>query len=77
MAERKEGFTPINEVRAFLSGLKDTKNSKVHLKVEQKDGYNYLCVYLDNKYTEGESAVANDINGFRKWYQLKMNKVGE
>ena len=73
-----EGFTSINEVRAFLSGLKNTKNTKVFLRVEQEGGYNYLCIYLDNTYSEAEVTSATNLealNGFKKWYQLKMNKI--
>ena len=77
----KDGYISINEIRNFLYGLKNTENSKVYLKVEQhEDGYNYLCVYLDNNYTRDKVTVAthlDEINGFRKWYQLKINKVGE
>ena len=65
---------PLYEVRRFLSGLKSTANSKVFLRVEDIDGYHHLCVYLDNTYPEDDIV---DINGFRKWYQLKMNKIEE
>lgn len=70
----KEGFTSINSLRDFLCGLRNTKNSKVFLRVEQKEGYNYLCVYLDNNYEDERGEI---YNGFRQWFQLKMNKVEE
>ena len=75
---KKEDSTPITEIRRFLSGLRNHKNSKPYLRVEQIDGYNYLCVYLDNSYTEDEVTSVTDLsslNGFKKFYQLKMNKV--
>lgn len=70
----KEGFTSINLIRDFLYGLKNTKNSKVFLRIEQKNGYNYLCVYLDNNYEDERGEL---FNGFRQWFQLEMNKVEE
>ena len=78
-APKKEGFLNITEVRNFLYGLINRKNSKVYTRIEQINGYNNLCVYLDNNYTKEEVAGGmeqlNAINGFKKHYQLKMNKV--
>ena len=36
----QEGYTSIKDLRRVLSGLKDRKDSKVYLKVNQRDGYN-------------------------------------
>lgn len=74
----KEGFTPIMTVRNFLYGLRNRKHSKPYVRVEEIDGYYHLCVYLDNSYTQDEVTVAtdlNEINGFRKFYSLKLNKI--
>ena len=80
-SENKEGFKNITEVRDFLSGLNNRKNSKVYVNVEQHDGHNYLCVWLDNKFEPdqivGDQAYLDSINGFKKHYQLRMNKVEE
>ena len=77
--EEKEGFKNITEVRNFLYGTNNRKHSKVYLKVEQHDGHNYLCIWLDNNYTldeiTGDKDYLNKINGFKKHYELKMNKV--
>jgi len=79
--EEKEGFKNITEVRNFLYGTNNRKNSKVYLNVEQQDGYNYLCIWLDNKLDPdqivGDKAYLDSINGFKKHYQLRMNKVEE
>lgn len=79
--ENKEGFKNITEVRNFLSGLNNRKNSKVYVNVEQHDGHNYLCVWLDNNLDQdqivGDKAYLDSINGFKKHYQLRMNKVEE
>lgn len=79
--ENKDGFKNITEVRNFLSGLNNRKNSKVYLNIEQQDGYNYLCIWLDNKLDPdqivGDKAYLDSINGFKKHYQLRMNKVEE
>lgn len=80
-SENKEGFKNITEVRNFLSGLNNRKNSKVYVNVEQHDGHNYLCVWLDNNLDPdqivGDQAYLDSINGFKKHYQLRMNKVEE
>lgn len=77
--ENKEGFLNITEVRNFLYGTNNRKNSKVYLNIEQQDGYNYLCIWLDNKLDPnqivGDQAYLDSINGFKKHYQLRMNKV--
>lgn len=79
--ENKDGFKNITEVRNFLSGLNNRKNSKVYVNVEQHDGHNYLCVWLDNNLDPdqivGNQAYLDSINGFKKHYQLRMNKVEE
>ena len=75
----KQGFKNITEVRNFLHGLNNRKNSKVYVNIEQKDGYNYLCVWLDNNLSidevVGGQEYLNQVNGFKKHYQLQMNKV--
>lgn len=77
--EEKEGFKNITEVRNFLYGTNNRKHSKVYLNVEQHDGHNYLCIWLDNNYTlneiTGDKDYLNKINGFKKHYELRMNKV--
>lgn len=77
--ENKEGFKNITEVRNFLSGLNNRKNSKVYVNVEQRDGYNYICIWLDNNLTSkeinGDEAYLKAINGFKKHYELRVNKV--
>ena len=77
--ENKEGFLNITEVRNCLYGTNNRKNSKVYLNIEQQDGYNYLCIWLDNKLDPdqivGDQAYLDSINGFKKHYQLRMNKV--
>ena len=77
--EEKEGFKNITEVRNFLYGTNNRKHSKVYLNVEQHDGHNYLCIWLDNNYTldeiNGDEKYLKAINGFKKHYELKMNKV--
>ena len=77
--ENKEGFKNITEIRNFLYGTNNRKNSKVYLNIEQQDGYNYLCIWLDNKLDldqiVGDQAYLDSINGFKKHYQLRMNKV--
>ena len=77
--ENKEGFKNITEVRNFLSGLNNRKNSKVYVNVEQRDGYNYICIWLDNNFTKedinGSEEYLKAINGFKKHYALRMNKV--
>ena len=79
--ENKEDFKNITEVRNFLSGLNNRKNSKVYVNIEQHDGHNYLCVWLDNNFDPdqivGDQAYLDSINGFKKHYQLRMNKVEE
>lgn len=74
----REGFIDLTIVKNFLAGFKHTKHSKVFLRIEQIDGYNYICVYLDNNYTSDEVTSAthlNEVNGFRKWFHIKINKV--
>ena len=78
----KDGFKNITEVRNFLYGLNNRKHSKVYVRVEQIDGYNYLAVWLDNDYSADEVAggpnpqeYLNSVNGFKKHYQMKLNKV--
>lgn len=74
----REGFIDLTIVKNFLAGFKHTKHSKVFLRIEQIDGYNYLCVYLDNNYTADEVTNAtrlNEVNGFRKWFHIKLNKA--
>ena len=66
----REGFTSISELRRFLDGLEDGEYSKVYLQVNQRDGHNYLDVYLDNNFGEG-----HPWSGFKHFYQLKMNEV--
>ncbi len=76
--ENKEGFKNITEVRNFLYGTNNRKNSKVYLNIDQHDGYNYLNIWLDNNYTldeiNGDQKYLDSINGFKKHYQLRMNK---
>lgn len=74
----KAGFANITEVRNFLYGHNNTKHSKVYVRIEQVDGYNALCIYLDNNLTQDEVTPVtdlNEINGFHKFYQMKINKV--
>lgn len=77
--EKKEGFKNITEVRNFLYGTNNRKHSKAYLNVEQHDGHNYLCIWLDNNYTldeiNGDEKSLKAINGFKKHYELKLNKV--
>ena len=77
--EEKEGFRNITEVRNFLYGTNNRKNSKVYLRVKEQDGHYYLTIWLDNKLTldevVGDQAYLDSINGFREFYQMKMNKV--
>jgi hypothetical protein len=75
---KKEGFATITEVRNFLYGHNNTKHSKVYVRIEQVDGYNALCIYLDNNLTQDEVTPVtdlNEVNGFHKFYQMKINKV--
>lgn len=75
---KKNGFATITEVRNFLYGHNNTKHSKVYVRIEQVDGYNALCIYLDNNYKQEDVTPVtdlNEINGFKKFYQLKINKV--
>ena len=77
--EEKEGFRNITEVRNFLYGTNNRKNSKVYLRVKEHDGHYYLTIWLDNKLTLdevcGDQAYLDSINGFKEHYQMKMNKV--
>ena len=77
--EEKEGFRNITEVRNFLYGTNNRKNSKVYLRVKEQDGHYYLTIWLDNKLTLdevcGDQAYLDSINGFKEHYQFKMNKV--
>ena len=67
-----ENLIPLSSVENFLYGLKDTENSKVYLKVEEKNGLYYLCVYLDNKYPNNP-----ELNGCKLHYRMEMNKIGK
>ncbi len=75
----KDGFRNITEVRNFLYGTNNRKNSKVYLRVKEQDGHYYLSIWLDNNLTLeevcGDQNYLDGINGFREFYQLKMNKV--
>ena len=77
--EEKEGFRNITEVRNFLYGLNNRKHSKVYVQIDQHDGHNWLNIWCDNNYTpdeiNGDQAYLESINGFKKHYQMKMNKV--
>lgn len=77
----KKGFKNITQVRNFLSGLNNRKNSKVYVNIDQHDGFNFLNIWLDNNLTNDEvvggQEYLNQINGFKKYYQLQMNKVEE
>ena len=78
---QKDGFVNITEVRNFLYGTNNRKNSKVYINIDQHDGFNYLNIWLDNNLTLdeicGDQKYLNSINGFKKHYQMKMNKVEE
>ena len=68
----------IDELNRFLSGLRNTKNSKVYLRVEEQDKKYALCVYIDNNLGEESTPEARkNFNGLHKVYQSKMNKVNE
>lgn len=69
----QEGYSSITDVRRFLYGLKDGKNSKVYLKVNQRDGYNYLDVYVENDFPQ--DSAESKFNGFHHSFQYKMNEV--
>lgn len=71
----QEGYSSISDLRRFLSGLKDGKNSKVYLKVNQRNGHNYLDVYVENDFSE--ECAESEFNGFRHSYQYKMNEIGK
>lgn len=77
--EEKPGFKNITEVRNFLYGLNNRKHSKVYVQIDQHDGHNWLNIWCDNNYTpdeiNGDQAYLDSINGFKKHYQMKMNKV--
>ena len=77
--ENKEGFKNITEVRNFLYGTNNRKNSKVYLNIEVIDGYYHLCIWLDNNFTADEITGGEEhlkqLNGFKKFYQMKMNKA--
>ncbi len=69
----QEGYSSLTDVRRFLSGLKDGKNSKVYLKVNQRDGHNYLDVYVENDFPK--DSAESKFNGLHHTYQYKMNEV--
>lgn len=78
--ENEEDFKNITEVRNFIYGLTNHKNSKVYVRVEQINGYNNLCIYMDNNYSPEEVTSVTDLeqlNGFKKCFQLCVNKVEE
>ena len=68
----REGYSSISDLRRFLSGLKDYKNSKVYLKVNQRDGHNYLDVYVENDLPED-----HPLKGINHLYQYEMNEIGK
>lgn len=68
----KEGYISLTELRRFLCGLKDGKESKVYLKISQKYNHNYLDVYVENNFTD---EIRKQYNGFHHMYQLKMNEM--
>lgn len=75
---QKDGFVNITEVRNFLYGTNNRKNSKVYINIDQHDGFNYLNIWLDNNLTLdeicGDQKYLDSINGFKKHYQLKVNR---
>ena len=74
--ERKQdGYFSISDIRRFLSGLKDGTNSKVYLKVNQRDGHNYLDAYVENDFPKESSD--SRFNGFHHSFQYKMNEIGK
>lgn len=68
----QEGYSSISDLRRFLSGLKDHKDSKVYLKVNQRNGHNYLDVYVENDLPE-----EHPLSGINRLYQYKMNEIGK
>lgn len=68
----QEGYSSISDLNRFLDGLKDGKNSKVYLKVNQRDGHNYLDVYVENNLPQ-----EHPLSGFNRIYQYKMNEIGK
>ena len=68
----QEGYTSIKDLRRVLSGLKDRKDSKVYLKVNQRDGYNYLDVYVETNLPQ-----EHPLHGINHLYQYKMNEIGK
>lgn len=68
----QEGYSSISDLRRFLSGLKDHKDSKVYLKVNQRDGHNYLDVYVETNLPE-----ESPYHGINHLYQYKMNEIGK
>ena len=68
----QEGYSSISDLRRFLSGLNDHKNSKVYLKVNQRNGHNYLDVYVENDLPE-----EHPLHGINQVYQYKMNEIGK
>lgn len=68
----QEGYSSISDLRRILSGLKDHKDSKVYLKVNQRNGHNYLDVYVDNNLPQ-----EHPLNGMHRLYQYKMNEIGK
>lgn len=71
----QEGYSSLSDLNRFLCGLKDGKNSKVYLKVNQREGHNYLDVFVENDFPEG--SAESIFNGFHHSYQYKMNEIGK
>lgn len=68
----QEGYSSITDLNRLLDGLKDRKNSKVYLKVNQRDGHNYLDVYVENNLPQ-----EHPLSGINRIYQYKMNEIGK
>lgn len=77
-ASDKDGFINISEIRRFIYGENNSKHCKVYVRIEEIDGYYYLCIWKDCCFTPTEVTPATDlseVNGFRKMFQLKLNKI--
>lgn len=68
----KEGYSSISDLNRFLDGLKDGKNSRVYVKVNQRDGHNYLDVYVENNLSK-----EHPLSGINHIYQYRMNEIGK
>lgn len=68
----KEGYSSISDLNRFLDGLKDGKNSRVYVKVSQRDGHNYLDFYVENNLPK-----EHPLSGINCIYQYKMNEIGK